>query len=54
MDKSKFFNANKTPRRDIILATAVAVVAVVAAVSATARAEQPPSPCHPNPLAAHG
>ena len=34
------------------MATAVAVVAVVAAVSATARAEQPPAPCHPNPLAA--
>ena len=25
---------------------------VIAAASATARAEQPPSPCHPNPLAA--
>ena len=52
MHKSKSFNAQKTPRRGMILAAAVTFLAVVAAASATARAEQPPSPCHPNPLAA--
>lgn len=43
--------SKKTLRRGLVLTSAIAALALTAAPW-IARAEQPPPPCHPNPLAA--
>ena len=51
--KLKSFGAKKTLRRGPVLASfAIAALALMSAAPWIARAEQPPPPCHPNPLAA--
>src|SRR5882762_9956780 len=49
----KSFGAKKTLRRGPVLASfAIAALALISAAPWIARAEQPPPPCHPNPMAA--
>jgi len=51
MYKDRSFGAKKKSRRGPLLAAAIAALALTARPW-IARAEQPPPPCHPNPLAA--
>ena len=50
MNKYKSIHNRRTPSRKALARTALAALAL-AALARGARAEQPPAPCHPNPLA---
>jgi hypothetical protein len=50
--KFKSFRANQTLWRGPVVASAIAVLALMSAAPWIALAEQPPPPCHPNPIAA--
>ena len=52
MYKFKSFRANKTLRRGPALASTIAALVLMSAAPWIALAEQPPPPCHPNPIAA--